>query len=653
MRRVVVTGLGAITPLGVGVRRTWQRLLASESGIVSVADRGRDAAEQAQWRSLTSTVAGIVPVPVPSNPTPTPTPTPTLSSRADGAGGGGGDDHDGLWRAADWLDAADQRRMSTFAQYAAAAAEMALRDAGWRPDRDADREMTGVCLGSGIGNLDDFYATSVAFDRGMWKGLQEGLAAVCAQNLDQPRRGAYCHALWPARAESCRHHGVYHGAAPLDWRMRARFICFWPMRMLWSPGGAESCIHPLTFAGFGRSRSLSIAFNHDPPASCRPFDADRAGFVVAEGAAVVVLEELEHAKRRGARILAELKGYGCSGDAYHMTAPREDGSGALSAMKKALKNAGVKPGQVDYINAHATGTLVGDTAEAMAIRTLMMGEEGVEDESKITTSSTKGAIGHLLGAAGAVEAVFSILAITDEMLFNRVRESLSAGKSNYFIYGATEALYKACAAQADYTIEAADRKAGTLKTTEEGEEIGTSKAGTWHNDLDLLPTFSTWAQVTMLHMYLLVVRFRCLEPAAQQAWQSQLVNHFFYQAEAKMEDVHELTSRMIRQAYLKDLFVQWRGLILACDEGIVKGDAVLASAVWRNLFKAREDVDARALAAVVAWMRSGLRELGELPDEDIASAVKVLPELRTQSAVVDVPTASMRTAFAQAGITSS
>lgn len=157
----------------------------------------------------------------------------------------------------------------------------------------------------------------------------------------------------------------------------------------------------------------------------------------------------------------------------------------------------------------------------------------------------------------------------------------------------------------------------------------------------------------MLHMYLLVVRFRCLEPASQQAWQSQLVNHFFYQAEAKMEDVHELTSRMIRQAYLKDLFVQWRGLILACDEGIVKGDAVLASAVWRNLFKAREDVDARALAAVVAWMRSGLRELGELPDEDMASAVKVLPELRTQSAVVDVPTASMRTAFAQAGITSS
>lgn len=148
MRRVVVTGLGAITPLGVGIRRTWQRLLASESGLVSVADRGRDAAEQAQWRDLTSTVAGLVPSP--SSPT---------------AGAQGSDD--GLWRPSDWLDASDQRRMSTFAQYAVAAAEMALRDAGWRPTREDECEMTGVCLGSGIGNLDDFYATSVAFDRGV------------------------------------------------------------------------------------------------------------------------------------------------------------------------------------------------------------------------------------------------------------------------------------------------------------------------------------------------------------------------------------------------------------------------------------------------------------------------------------------------------
>jgi 3-oxoacyl-[acyl-carrier-protein] synthase II len=148
MRRVVVTGLGAITPLGVGVRRTWQRLLASESGLVSVADRGRDALEQAQWRDLTSTVAGVVP----TAPSP-----PSTSTGKD----------DGLWRPSDWLDASDQRRMSTFAQYAVAASEMALRDAGWRPATPEQQEMAGVCLGSGIGNLDDFYATSVAFDRGV------------------------------------------------------------------------------------------------------------------------------------------------------------------------------------------------------------------------------------------------------------------------------------------------------------------------------------------------------------------------------------------------------------------------------------------------------------------------------------------------------
>jgi len=192
----------------------------------------------------------------------------------------------------------------------------------------------------------------------------------------------------------------------------ARFIAFGDAKVMVA-GGAESCIHPLAFAGFGRSRSLSTAYNHDPPASCRPFDADRAGFVIAEGAAVMVLEEMEHAKSRGARILAELRGYGCSGDAHHMTAPRDDGSGALAAMKRALKNAGIKPANVDYINAHATATQVGDAAEAIAIKSLMLGEDGVDDEGKVTVSSTKSAIGHLLGAAGAIEALFAVLTITE------------------------------------------------------------------------------------------------------------------------------------------------------------------------------------------------------------------------------------------------
>ncbi len=236
--------------------------------------------------------------------------------------------------------------------------------------------------------------------------------------------------------------------------------------------------------------------------------------------------------------------------------------------------------------------------------------------------------------------------------------------NTYRVYSATERIYKQCAAQADYVIDAAARKAGTLNTAEDGEEIGEGKVkgGVWHTGLLLLsfyccwwlwltgacaelalpPTFSTWAQVTMLHMYLLVVRFRCFDEARQQAYQAPLVNHFFHEAEAKMEDLHALTSGALRQRYLKDLFVQWRGLILAYDEGIVKGDAVLAGAVWRNLFKADEAVDVRAVAAVVAWMRAGLERLGSTPDVLVEErAAEAFPDLRDMFKLVDVPTAGV------------
>lgn len=192
----------------------------------------------------------------------------------------------------------------------------------------------------------------------------------------------------------------------------SRFIAFGDADVMVA-GGSESCIHPLTFAGFGRARSLANATHLESGVRCRPFDRDRSGFVVSEGAAVLVLEELEHAKARGANILAELRGYGCSGDAFHMTAPPVDGAGAFSAMRKALKNGEIKPSEVDYINAHATGTQVGDVAEATAIRNLLMGEEGFQRESDVTVSSTKGALGHLLGAAGAIEALFAVMAITE------------------------------------------------------------------------------------------------------------------------------------------------------------------------------------------------------------------------------------------------
>ncbi|KAF5004263.1 hypothetical protein FDECE_9240 [Fusarium decemcellulare] len=373
MRRVVVTGLGAITPLGVGVRRTWTRLLAGESRIASVAD----LEPQARWQELTSTVAGLVP-----------------------SGEG-----DGRWRASDWLSTTEQRRMSKFTQYAIAASDMALKDAGWEPKSDDEQEVTGVCLGSGIGNLDEIYETSLVHNQGGYKKVSPLFVPKILINMAAGHIAMKYGFQGPNHAATTACTTGAHSIGDAS-----RFIALGDADVMIA-GGSESCIHPLTFAGFGRARSLSTAYNNTPEASCRPFDADRNGFVVSEGAAVCVLEELEHAKARGARIYAEINGYGCSGDAYHMTAPREDGHGAFLAMKKALKSAGIKPSQVDYINAHATATQVGDIAETSAIRRLMMGEEGHARESDITVSSTKGAVGHLLGAAGAIEALFSILAI--------------------------------------------------------------------------------------------------------------------------------------------------------------------------------------------------------------------------------------------------
>ncbi|KAK4069991.1 uncharacterized protein Triagg1_6786 [Trichoderma aggressivum f. europaeum] len=680
MRRVVVTGLGAITPLGLGIQRTWARLIAGESGIVSVADRE----PRQRWRELTCTVAGVVPR-------------------------GPGGKAEGLWKADDWLSAAEQRRMSAFTQYAIAASDMALKDAGWEASRVEDQEATGVCLGSGIGNLEEMYDTSLSHGRDGYKKVSPLFVPKLLINMAAGHIAMRHGFQGPNHAATTACTTGAHSIGDA-----ARFIALGDADVMVA-GGSESCIHPLTFAGFGRARSLATAYNDSPQAACRPFDADRNGFVLAEGAAVCVLEELEHAKARGAKIYAEVSGYGCSGDAYHMTAPREDGHGAYLAMKRALRSAGIKPSQVDYVNAHATSTQVGDSAEAAAIKRIMMGDEGVSSESKVTVSSTKGAIGHLLGAAGAIEALFCILAIHDGVVpatlnlarpnvdvnFNLVpltsqekqvkvamsnsfgfggtnstlvfsrfesqarsllrvasRTSVSrssAAKSvllpllhanapvrssppsrsfsssssrrllgglgssigeSYRVLGASERLFKACAKAADYHITEEERKNDQVERLDDGEEIGQAleEGNIWHNTFKLPPTFSTWSHVTMLHLYLINARVRCLERDAYRNWQQQLIDHFFFECEKKMHIDHNITSSALRQRYLKDIFVQWRGLLLAYDEGLIKGDAVLASAVWRNLFKGDPEVDPRALVAIVGWMRSGLVSLESASD---------------------------------------
>ncbi|GFF39083.1 putative 3-oxoacyl-[acyl-carrier-protein] synthase, mitochondrial [Aspergillus udagawae] len=394
MRRVVVTGLGAVTPLGVGVRRTWKRLLDGHCGIVNVKHR------DARFADLPCQIAAVVPA---------------------------GPRQDGGWTASEWLSRDDERKMARFAQYAMAASEEALEDAGWKPTAFEDREATGVCLGSGIGNFDEIYDTVVAYDKGGYRKVSPLFVPKLLINLGAGHlsmRYGFMVSDYPESITWARHlfgKGPNHavttacttGAHSIG--DAARFITCGDADVMLA-GGAESCIHPLAIGGFARARSLATDFNDAPEKASRPFDADRQGFVVGEGAAMLVLEELGHAKARGARIYAELKGYGCSGDAHHMTAPKENGEGAWMAMKKALKNAKLPPSAVDYVNAHATSTVVGDAAENAAIKSLLLGPGGKQNAAEINVSSTKGAVGHLLGGAGALEALFTVLAIKESVM---------------------------------------------------------------------------------------------------------------------------------------------------------------------------------------------------------------------------------------------
>ncbi|MDW8124985.1 MAG: beta-ketoacyl-ACP synthase II [Geminicoccaceae bacterium] len=369
MRRVVVTGLGLVTPLGCGVEISWRRLLAGESGIRRI--------EHFDTSDLPSKIAGLVPT----------------------------GDGPGAFRATDFVEPKDLRKNDLFIVYGIAAATEALADSGWRPSDEAERERAGVLLGSGIGGLKTIAETAVELETKGPRRVSPFFIPASLINLLSGQVSIRFGLKGPNHAvvTACSTGAHAIGDA-------ARLIAVGDADLMVA-GGSEAAVCRLGIAGFAAARALSTNFNDTPEKASRPWDRDRDGFVMAEGAGVVVLEELEHARRRGAKIYAELKGYGLSGDAYHVTAPPPDGDGGFRSMRAALRNAGLAPEDIDYINAHGTSTPLGDEIELGAVKRLF-GEAAY----RLSMSSTKSAIGHLLGAAGAVELIFSILAIRDQIV---------------------------------------------------------------------------------------------------------------------------------------------------------------------------------------------------------------------------------------------
>lgn len=377
-RRVVVTGLGLVTPLGTGVRHAWSNLLAGKTGVVSLVGHNGDH----RYAALPSTVGALVEQ---------------------------GSIEDGKWDPDAYLARGEARSMARFTQYAVGCAAQALADSGLSPDTFTDEQRTraGVCIGSGIGSFDDVYETSVAFHLGGARKVSPLFVPRLLINMAAGHVSMRYGLRGPNHAAStaCTTGNHVLGDA-------SRFILHGDADVMLA-GGSESCIHPLAVAGFARAKSLATNYNDDPAAASRPFDRDRCGFVIGEGAGCMVLEELEHAKKRGAKIYAELSGYGLSADAHHMTAPHSDGLGARLAMTNALRHARLQPKDIGYVNAHATSTVLGDVAENRAIRSLLLdgANGGHARASDVNVSSSKGALGHLLGAAGTVESIFTVLAL--------------------------------------------------------------------------------------------------------------------------------------------------------------------------------------------------------------------------------------------------
>ncbi len=368
LRRVVVTGLGMVTPLGCGVEPTWKNVLASKSGARRI--------EEFEVSDLSAQIACFIPR---------------------------GSKIDGKFNPDDWMEPKESRKVDDFIVYGMAAAEEAIADSGWKADTQERQERTGVLVGSGIGGLAGIAETALLLKekgpRRVSPFFVPGRLINLAGGQISIRHGfkGPNHAVVTACSTGA--HAI--GDA-------ARIIALDDADVMIA-GGAESSVCRIGIAGFAACRALATKFNDTPEKASRPYDKDRDGFVMGEGAGIVVLEEYEHAKARGAKIYAEIIGYGMSGDAYHITAPSEDGDGAYRCMRAALKRAGLQASDIDYVNAHGTSTMA-DTIELGAVERLFGNAA-----AKLSMSSTKSSIGHLLGAAGSVEAIFSILAMRDQI----------------------------------------------------------------------------------------------------------------------------------------------------------------------------------------------------------------------------------------------
>lgn len=370
MRRVVITGMGIVSPLGVGLKQNWDAIINAKSGIDHISGFRVD--------DLACRIAGQVPQA----------------------------NHHAALNLDDFIERKEQRKLDRFIQLGIVAAVEAVEDSGWKPTKIEDQDRSGVIIGSGIGGLQTIVETAEILNERGPRRISPFFIPSALINLISGQISIRFSYRGPNHAvvTACSTGAHAIGDA-------ARFIAFDDADVMLA-GGAEAAVCRLGIAGFAAARALSSSYNDTPQLASRPYDKGRDGFVMGEGAGVLVLEELAHAKARGARIYGEVKGYGLSGDAHHITAPAEDGNGGFRAMESALKRAGLNINQIDYINTHGTSTPLGDVIEANAVRRLF----GEDDQKNISLSSTKSATGHLLGAAGAIEAIYSTMSVVDDLV---------------------------------------------------------------------------------------------------------------------------------------------------------------------------------------------------------------------------------------------